>query len=79
MIAIIHIAPAGVFYYWQKLLTGGLGQSSQNGSFIAVINFQERSALASESDRVASKQKQSTDDSRLHHCVHSNPHSILAH
>jgi len=51
MIAVIRIAPFGVFYYWQKSVTGGLGRSSQNDSFIAVINFQEQSALASESYR----------------------------
>jgi hypothetical protein len=79
MIAVIHIAPFGVFYYWQKPVTGGLGRSSQNGSFIAVINSRERSSLASESYRVASEQKQSTDYRRLHHCGHSNLHSIPAH
>jgi hypothetical protein len=45
MIAIIRIAPFGVFYYWQIPVTGGLGQSSQNDRFIAVINSHERSAL----------------------------------
>jgi hypothetical protein len=48
MIAVIHIAPFGVFYYWQKPVTGGPGQSSQNGRFIAMINSRERSALASQ-------------------------------
>jgi hypothetical protein len=51
MIAVIRIAPFGVFYYWQKSVTGGLGRSSQNDGFIAAINFQERSALALESYR----------------------------
>jgi hypothetical protein len=51
MIGVIRIAPFGGFYYWQKPVTGGFGRSSQNDSFIAVINSQERSALASESYR----------------------------
>ena len=51
MIAVIRIAPFGVFYYWQKPVTDDLGRSSQDDSFIAAINFQERSALASESYR----------------------------
>ncbi len=51
MIAVIRIAPFGVFYYWQKPVTDGLSQSSQNGSFIAVINAQERSTMALESYR----------------------------
>jgi hypothetical protein len=76
---VIRIAPFGVFYYWQKLVTGGPGQSSQNGSFIAVINFQERSTLASKNYHVASEQIQLTDYKRLHHSGHSNPHSIPAH
>ena len=51
MIATIRIAPLRVFYYWQNPVTGGLGGSSQNNSFIAVINSRERSAMASESNR----------------------------
>ena len=42
-------SPLGLFYDRQKTVTGGLGQSSQNGSFIAVINAQERTAPASKS------------------------------
>ena len=75
----IRNSPFGVFYYWQKPVTGRLGRSGQNHRFIAVINSQERSTMASESYRVASEQKQSTDYSRLHHCGHSNPHSMQAH
>jgi hypothetical protein len=48
MIAVIRIAPFWLFYYWEKPVTGRLGRSSQNGSFIAVISSQERSALALE-------------------------------
>ena len=48
MIAVIRIAPFWLFYYWEKPVTGRLGRSSQNGSFIAVISSQEGSALASE-------------------------------
>ena len=40
-----------LFDYRQKPVTGGPGQSSQNGSFIAVINSKGPSALAAESDR----------------------------
>ena len=79
MIAVIRIAPFGVFYCWQKPVTSGLGRSGQNDSFIAVINSHEQSALASGSACVASEPIQSTDYRRLHHCDHSNPHSIPAH
>jgi hypothetical protein len=79
MIAVIRIAPFGLFYYWQKPVMNRLGRSCQYNSFIAVISTRERSALASERYRVASEQIQSTDYRRLHHCGHSNPHSIPAH
>jgi hypothetical protein len=59
MIAVIRIAPFGVFYYWHKPVTDDLGRSSQNDSFIAAINFQERSALASESYRNWQRNKNS--------------------
>ena len=55
MIAVFRIAPFGLFYYWQKPVTSGLGRSGQNDRFVDVINSHERSALASESDRVASE------------------------
>jgi hypothetical protein len=79
MIAVIRDSPLGLFYYRQKPVTGGLGRSSQNDRFIAVIKSHERSALASESDRLASEQIQSTDYRRLHYCDYSNPHSIPPH
>ncbi len=59
MITIIRIASFGLFDYWKKPVTGGLDQSSQNGSFIAVINSQERSALASKSYRKWHRNKNS--------------------
>jgi len=48
---VIRTASFGVLFYWQKPGKGGLGHSGQNGSSIAVINSQERSALASENHR----------------------------
>jgi hypothetical protein len=48
---VIRDSPLGLFYDREKPVTGGLGQSSQNGSFIAVINAQVRSALTSKSYR----------------------------
>ena len=48
---VIRDSPLGLFYDRQKTVTGGLEQSSQNGSLIAAINAQERSALASKSYR----------------------------
>ena len=47
----IRDSPLGLFYDREKPVTGGLGGSSQNGSFIAVINSQEQSAPASKSYR----------------------------
>jgi hypothetical protein len=51
MITVIRNSLFSLFFYCKKSVTGRLGRSSQNGSFIAVISSQERSALASESYR----------------------------
>jgi len=51
MIIVIRGTPLRLFDYWKNPVTGRLGRSSQNDSFITVINSQERSALASESYR----------------------------
>jgi hypothetical protein len=40
---VIRDFPWGLFYYRQKPVTGGLGRSSQNEGFIAVIRPQNRS------------------------------------
>ena len=51
MTTAIRITLFRLFYYWQKTVPGGGGRPGQNGRFIAVINSQERSALAAENDR----------------------------
>ncbi len=43
MIAVIRIASLGLFYYREKLVTGGPGRPGQNHRFIAVIRLQNRS------------------------------------
>ena len=47
LIAVIHIAPFGVFYYWKKTVTGDPGRSCQNDCFIVVIGTQCWLVLAS--------------------------------
>jgi hypothetical protein len=40
MIAVIRIAPFGLFYYWQKPVKGDFARSGQNDRFIVVIGTQ---------------------------------------
>jgi len=43
------VLPTGLFYYWKKSVTGGLGRSCQNQLFIVVIETQEWFSLSPES------------------------------
>ena len=40
MIAVIRDSPFGLFYYWQKPVTGSLGRPGRNGRFIFIIGAQ---------------------------------------
>jgi len=51
MITVIRGSLFSLFDYCEKSVMGCLGRSSHNGSFIAVISSQERSAMALESYR----------------------------
>jgi len=50
MITGIRIAPFGLFYYWEKPVTGRLGRSRQNQHLIALIRTQEWFSLSLENE-----------------------------
>jgi hypothetical protein len=52
MITVIRIASLGLFYYREKPVTGGLGQSGQNHRFIAVIATRNWFSLSPGSDKI---------------------------
>jgi hypothetical protein len=59
MIAVIRDSPFGLFYYWQKPVTGGTGRPGENDRFIAMINSHDRSALATKTYRKWHRNKNS--------------------